>query len=69
MVRFIAPDTEGHYLGRLLWGTESAVNAEIVRLKAEVVKAEKALDHATPRVCLYPIIQILCISFILLNLF
>uniref|UniRef100_A0A251UPV9 Putative SMCs flexible hinge, Structural maintenance of chromosomes protein 3 n=1 Tax=Helianthus annuus TaxID=4232 RepID=A0A251UPV9_HELAN len=34
---------------QLLWGTESAVNAEIVRLKAEVVKAEKALDHATPR--------------------
>ncbi|MFS8028024.1 putative SMCs flexible hinge superfamily [Helianthus anomalus] len=42
-------DTEGHYLCRLLWGTENAVNAEIVRLKAEVVKAEKALDHATPR--------------------
>ncbi|KAI3775947.1 hypothetical protein L1987_45707 [Smallanthus sonchifolius] len=42
------PDTEVHYLFRSLWGTESELNAEIERLKAEVVKAEKALDHATP---------------------
>ncbi|KAI3704217.1 hypothetical protein L1987_74433 [Smallanthus sonchifolius] len=40
--------TEVHYLFRSLWGTESELNAEIERLKAEVVKAEKALDHATP---------------------
>ncbi|KAI7745683.1 hypothetical protein M8C21_011025, partial [Ambrosia artemisiifolia] len=47
-VNFSFIDTEAHYLFRLLWGTESEVNAEIERLKATVVKAEKALDHATP---------------------
>ncbi|KAI3461220.1 hypothetical protein Pfo_017883 [Paulownia fortunei] len=31
-----------------LWGRESELSAEIDRLKSEVVKAEKSLDHATP---------------------
>ncbi|GJW53867.1 structural maintenance of chromosomes protein 3 [Tanacetum coccineum] len=39
------------YLLRSLWGTESELTAEIERLKSEVVKAEKSLDHATPGVC------------------
>ncbi|KAJ0561418.1 putative structural maintenance of chromosomes protein [Helianthus annuus] len=39
---------ELHDKRKSLWGTESELNAEIERLKAEVVKAEKALDHATP---------------------
>ncbi|KAK1406338.1 hypothetical protein QVD17_41632 [Tagetes erecta] len=48
IVQFNVPNTEVHYIFRSLWGTESELNAEIERLKAEVVKAEKALDHATP---------------------
>lgn len=31
-----------------LWQKENELSAEIERLKAEVVKAEKSLDHATP---------------------
>ncbi|PIA65437.1 hypothetical protein AQUCO_00100732v1 [Aquilegia coerulea] len=31
-----------------LWGTESDLSAEIDKLKADVVKAEKSLDHAAP---------------------
>ncbi|PSR95439.1 Structural maintenance of chromosomes protein like [Actinidia chinensis var. chinensis] len=31
-----------------LWGKESELSGEIDRLKTEVVKAEKSLDHATP---------------------
>ncbi|CAM8970304.1 unnamed protein product [Rhodiola kirilowii] len=31
-----------------LWGKESALIADLDKLKAEVVKAEKSLDHATP---------------------
>ncbi|RVW19678.1 Structural maintenance of chromosomes protein 3, partial [Vitis vinifera] len=31
-----------------LWGKESELSAEIDKLKTEVVKAEKSLDHATP---------------------
>ncbi|XP_055831641.1 structural maintenance of chromosomes protein 3 [Solanum dulcamara] len=31
-----------------LWTKETELNTEIERLKAEVVKAEKSLDHATP---------------------
>ncbi|KAI3746459.1 hypothetical protein L6452_08893 [Arctium lappa] len=48
MFKLNVPDTEVYYLFRSLWGTESELTAEIERLKAEVVKAEKALDHATP---------------------
>ncbi|XP_023728223.1 structural maintenance of chromosomes protein 3 isoform X1 [Lactuca sativa] len=39
---------ELHDKRKALWGTESEITAEIERLKSEVVKAEKALDHATP---------------------
>lgn len=39
---------ELHDKRKSLWGTESELTAEIERLKAEVVKAEKSLDHATP---------------------
>lgn len=39
---------ELHDKRKVLWGTESEITAEIERLKSEVVKAEKALDHATP---------------------
>lgn len=35
---------------RYLWEKESELSAEIERLKSEVVKAEKSLDHATPGV-------------------
>lgn len=35
---------------RSLWGRETELTAEIERLKSEVVKAEKSLDHATPGV-------------------
>lgn len=35
---------------RALWGEESELSAEIDKLKTEVVKAEKSLDHATPGV-------------------
>lgn len=35
---------------RSLWGRESELSSEIDRLKSEVVKAEKNLDHATPGV-------------------
>lgn len=38
------------YFGRSLWGKESELSGEIDRLKTEVVKAEKSLDHATPGV-------------------
>ncbi|KAJ4851219.1 hypothetical protein Tsubulata_041924 [Turnera subulata] len=31
-----------------LWGKENSVNAEIDKLRTEVEKAEKSLDHATP---------------------
>ncbi|KAL2510973.1 Structural maintenance of chromosomes protein 3 [Abeliophyllum distichum] len=31
-----------------LWGRESELSAEIERLKTEVAKAEKSLDHSTP---------------------
>lgn len=31
-----------------LWGKENELSSEIERLKTEVVKAEKSLDHATP---------------------
>lgn len=31
-----------------LWGKESELSAEIDKLKADVIKAEKSLDHATP---------------------
>ncbi|KAG8371091.1 hypothetical protein BUALT_Bualt13G0050800 [Buddleja alternifolia] len=31
-----------------LWGRENEITTEIERLKSEVVKAEKSLDHATP---------------------
>lgn len=37
-------------ISRSLWGRESELSAEIERLKSEVVKAEKSLDHATPGV-------------------
>lgn len=37
-------------LFRSLWKKESELTAEIDRLKADVVKAEKSLDHATPGV-------------------
>ncbi|XP_071736220.1 structural maintenance of chromosomes protein 3-like [Rutidosis leptorrhynchoides] len=40
---------ELHDKRKSLWGAESELTTEIDRLKAEVVKAEKALDHATPR--------------------
>ncbi|XP_071736218.1 structural maintenance of chromosomes protein 3-like [Rutidosis leptorrhynchoides] len=39
---------ELHDKRKSLWGAESELTTEIDRLKAEVVKAEKALDHATP---------------------
>ncbi|CAI9270918.1 unnamed protein product [Lactuca saligna] len=39
---------ELHDKRKALWGTENEITAEIERLKSEVVKAEKALDHATP---------------------
>ncbi|PWA77306.1 RecF/RecN/SMC [Artemisia annua] len=39
---------ELHDKRKSLWGTESELTAEIERLKSEVVKAEKSLDHATP---------------------
>nr|XP_043631457.1 structural maintenance of chromosomes protein 3 [Erigeron canadensis] len=39
---------ELHDKRKALWATESELTAEIERLKAEVVKAEKSLDHATP---------------------
>ncbi|KAI3700289.1 hypothetical protein L2E82_44911 [Cichorium intybus] len=39
---------ELHDKRKSLWATESEITAEIERLKTEVVKAEKALDHATP---------------------
>lgn len=35
---------------RSSWGEESELSADIDRLKSEVVKAEKSLDHATPGV-------------------
>lgn len=35
---------------RALWGKESEISAEIEKLKSEVIKAEKSLDHATPGV-------------------
>lgn len=35
---------------RSLWGKENELSSEIERLKTEVVKAEKSLDHATPGV-------------------
>lgn len=38
------------YFCRSLWGKESELSGEIDRLKTEVVKAEKNLDHATPGV-------------------
>lgn len=38
------------HLCRSLWGKESALIAEIDKLRAEVEKAEKSLDHATPGV-------------------
>lgn len=38
---------------RSLWGRESELSSEIDRLKSEVVKAEKSLDHATPGVSAY----------------
>ncbi|KAL4578673.1 hypothetical protein LXL04_014802 [Taraxacum kok-saghyz] len=39
---------ELHDTRKSLWGKESEITSEIERLKSEVVKAEKALDHATP---------------------
>ncbi|KAL0437108.1 UNVERIFIED_CONTAM: Structural maintenance of chromosomes protein 3 [Sesamum radiatum] len=33
---------------KVLWARENELSAEIERLKSEVVKAEKSLDHATP---------------------
>ncbi|GAB4824569.1 Structural maintenance of chromosomes protein 3 [Ancistrocladus abbreviatus] len=33
---------------KALWGQESELSSEIEKLKSEVVKAEKSLDHATP---------------------
>lgn len=41
---------------RSLWSKESELVAEIDRLKAEVEKAEKSLDHATPGVSNWSII-------------
>ena len=35
---------------RSLWGKENELNAEIDKLRAEVEKAEKSLDHAIPGV-------------------
>ena len=35
---------------RSLWKRENELSAEIEMLKAEVVKTEKSLDHATPGV-------------------
>ncbi|CAH1427446.1 unnamed protein product [Lactuca virosa] len=46
--QFGVPDADFLNLFRALWGTESELTAEIECLKSEVVKAEKALDHATP---------------------
>ncbi|KAI5667155.1 hypothetical protein M9H77_17008 [Catharanthus roseus] len=37
-----------HAERKYLWEKESELSAEIERLKSEVVKAEKSLDHATP---------------------
>ncbi|KAG9144491.1 hypothetical protein Leryth_014516 [Lithospermum erythrorhizon] len=39
---------ELHEERKSLWQKESEISAEIERLKSEVVKAEKSLDHATP---------------------
>ncbi|KAL7127032.1 hypothetical protein ABFS83_14G226900 [Erythranthe nasuta] len=39
---------ELHDKRKSLWGRESELSAEIDRLKSEVAKAEKSLDHATP---------------------
>lgn len=39
---------ELHDERKSLWEKESELSADIARLKAEVVKAEKSLDHATP---------------------
>ncbi|KAL0370253.1 UNVERIFIED_CONTAM: Structural maintenance of chromosomes protein 3 [Sesamum angustifolium] len=33
---------------KVLWARENELSAEVERLKSEVVKAEKSLDHATP---------------------
>lgn len=40
-------------LFRSLWKKESEFTTEIDRLKADVVKAEKSLDHATPGVSIW----------------
>ena len=37
-------------LYRSLWGKENKLTAEIDKLRAEVEKAEKSLDHAIPGV-------------------
>lgn len=38
------------YFHRALWGKETELSAEIDKLRTEVEKAEKSLDHATPGV-------------------
>lgn len=38
---------------RSLWEKESELSSEIERLKSEVIKAEKSLDHATPGVRIF----------------
>lgn len=43
------------YLSRSLWGKETELSAEIDKLRTEVEKAEKSLDHATPGVSIVSI--------------
>lgn len=35
---------------RSLWNEEANLSAEIDKLKSELIKAQKSLDHATPGV-------------------
>lgn len=35
---------------RSLWSEEANLSAEIDKLKSELIKAQKSLDHATPGV-------------------
>lgn len=42
-------------MSRSLWGKETELSAEIDKLRTEVEKAEKSLDHATPGVSIFSI--------------
>lgn len=44
---------------RTLWARESEQSKEIERLKSEVLKAEKSLDHATPGVSAFSVLKFL----------